>query len=313
MSDLYFRKTYSEFVEFVSNTNDELIILCPYIKLEPLKLLLEKVKPGIKVIVVARWKISDLVFGSSDIEVFEYLKSLNHSFYINNKIHLKVIIKDKRNILIGSANITGSGLGLFDSSNIEAIAIESLDEKYLPSVYSILRESIEVDDVLVNTISEKLEGFQNVREEKDKITAELGELEKQIFIKKKKGILVYDFPFTGSPAVLLKAINEKDINDTVQHDLQVLKLTTREINLSLLREAFLTSDAYIWQEQNIPEEALFGKYSELLHNALIDDPKPYRKQVKELVVNMFVWTSELSDDYVIKKYNHTQSLVRRQN
>jgi len=193
MTELFFRKTYKEFLDFVSSAQDELIILSPYIKLEPIKLLLGRINPRVRVVVVAKWKLSDLVFGSSDIEVFEYLKNLNHNFYINNKIHLKVIIKDKKEILLGSANITGSGLGLFEDSNIEAIAIDSLDEKYLPSVYSILRESLPLTRNLVDKISKELEIFRSIKEDQKKTIEKLEKLENSIFIRSRNNILVNDF------------------------------------------------------------------------------------------------------------------------
>ena len=311
MGELYFRKTYKEFFEFVSSAQNELIILSPYIKLEPIKLLLEKVRPEVRIIVVARWKMSDLIFGSSDIEVFEYLTNLNCNFYINNKIHLKVIVKDKKNILIGSANITGGGLGLFESSNIEAIAIDILDEKYLPSVYSILRESLLVDRDLVKKISEELIVFQDIKHSEEEIKPEIEKIENLIFKKLRKKILVYDFIFTLTPELFIESIRSNNFSDIIKHDLKILKLTNIKITKDVLRQAFLESDAYLWQQEHIKGKVLFGKYSELLHNNLIDDPRPYRKQVKELVTNMYNWTKEFSDEFKIIEHKHTSSIIKK--
>lgn len=311
MIELFFRKTYREFSEFVISTENELIILSPYIKIEPLKLLIEKVKPGIKVIFVARWKLNDLIFGSSDIEVYEYLKSTGHDFYVNNKIHLKVLVKDKSEILIGSANITGSGLGLFENSNIEAIAVDILDKDYLPEIYSILRESILVDDNLVKNISEKIGIYKGAKDKQNEINDELDKIEKLIFIKSKMHVLVEDFLFTPSPDIFLNSIKSVNINDSVKHDLKVLGLVDINITKEFLAQSFLSSSSYLWQKENIKDSTLFGKYSELLHDALVDDPRPYRKQVKELVANMFSWTKEFSADFDIIQHNHTVSMKRK--
>lgn len=311
MAELFFNKTYRDFVEFVSSAQNELIILSPYIKLEAIKLLLEKVAPGIKVTVVARWKLSDLIFGSSDVGVFEYLKSCGHNFYIHNKIHLKVVVRDKQDILLGSANITSSGLGLFEGSNVEAITIDGLDEKYLPEIYSILRDSIEVTGELVAEITKELEVHKTDKLEQAKIEEELEKVERQLYVSKKKNVVTYDFVFCESPKIFLQNIESNDMNAGVLHDLKMLGLTPTGMTRELIQKAFLNSAAYVWQLQNIKTEALFGKYSELLHNALVDDPKPYRKQVKELVANMFAWTEEFSNDFETKKYNHTTSLIRK--
>jgi len=69
------------------------------------------------------------------------------------------------------------------------------------------------------------------------------------------------------------------------------------VTSELLKQAFLKSNAYLWQQEYMKSNVLFGKYSELLHGALVDDPRPYRKQVKELVANMFNWTKEYSDEF----------------
>lgn len=313
MTELFFRKTHREFSEFVSGVTYELIILSPYIKLDPLKLLLKELSPEVKVIVVAKWKLSDLIFGSSDIEVFGYLKELGHSFYVNRKIHLKVIVKDNKEILLGSANITGSGLGLFEDSNIEAIAIDNLDEKYLPSIHSILRESILVDDNLFRKIKAELELYKEAKVEQDKVSKKLEKIEESIFVLDKKNILVDDFIFSSSPVLLLNNLETGNYDEATKHDLVVLKLkeTKNKVTLDILKQAFLSSEAYTWQKNNINKKVLFGKYSELLHNALVDSPKPYRKQVKELVASMFTWTKEFSNEFDIVKHTNTSSMVRK--
>jgi len=311
MSDLFFGKTYKDFFDFVSNTENELIIICPYIKLEAIKLLLESVKSNVKIVVVARWKINDLIFGSSDVEVFEYLKNLGHNFYIHKDIHLKIIIKDKKEILIGSANITGSGLGLLDNSNIEAIAIDSLDEVHLPKINSILRESVQVDQNLINKISKEIALHKDLKEEQVEINKELKKLEDKIFIKNKLNIIVDDFPFNSSPELFIKSIKNGDYNLSVKHDYKLFKLKDEKFDLERLKHEFLQSNAYLWQLENIKGSNLFGKYSELLHNSLVDDPKPYRKEVKELVSNMFNWTEEFSDEYEVVKHAHTSSMIKK--
>lgn len=311
MSTLHFRKTYEDFFEFASTASGELVILSPYIKLDSLRQLLGGVRKDVKVIVVARWRIGDLVFGSSDIEVYKYLKSLGHSFYINREIHLKVIVKDKKEILLGSANITGSGLGLFERSNIEAVAIDALDEKYLPEIYSIVRESVLVDDELLNKINQELESHLDLKKERSELEAKWESIEKTIFKKTKKYVLVHDFILTTSPEACLKAVELKDFNESVVHDLRILGLKKESVTLDSLKDAFLTSVPYIWQKENIRDEVLFGKYSEILHNSVVDNPRPYRKLIKELVANMFSWTEYFSDDYLVKKYNRTKSLIQK--
>ena len=311
MTELHFRKTHNNFLDFVLATKDELIIMSSYIKLEPLKMLLEKVDPAVKIIVVARWRISDLVFGSSDLEIFDYLKSRNHSLYTHHQIHLKIVVKDKKDILLGSANVTGSGLGLFENSNIEAIAIDSLDEKYLPSIYSILKESKLVTSDIVQKLSEEVEKNAILKENQKKIEADFLRIEKEILINSKTSLLVDDFLFAPSVEDLLVYIRNETHEREVDHDFRILGISDRTATLEQLKQSFLNSNAYSWQLENITGNVLFGRYSELLHNSLMDDPKPYRKTVKDLVSNMFSWTKNCSIDYEIVDHAHTSSMVKK--
>ena len=53
--------------------------------------------------------------------------------------------------------------------------------------------------------------------------------------------------------------------------------------------------------------AYFGAISSELHNALINDPKPYRKEVKDLLSNTLFWIQDLEiDALVIDTPNHSQ-------
>ena len=53
--------------------------------------------------------------------------------------------------------------------------------------------------------------------------------------------------------------------------------------------------------------AYFGAITSELHNALINDPKPYRKEVKDLLSNTLFWIQDLGiDALVIDAPNHSQ-------
>lgn len=57
------------------------------------------------------------------------------------------------------------------------------------------------------------------------------------------------------------------------------------------------------------EYVRFGEITAKLHNDLIDDPKPYRKDVKGFVSNIFKWVEYLQPPEIgIKKFNRTEAL-----
>ncbi len=313
MVELKFFKVYTSFFNFLDNLKNELIIICPYIKINALKKILEKVPKKIKVIIIARWRLEDLVMGSSDLEIYNYLKTLNYKFYINKNIHLKILVKDKKELIIGSANITNSGLGFIKDSNIEAVSINNLNEEYLFDILKILKLSTPVDDNIFNFISEKIKEFDGI---KNLLRSELKKMDyyDKNIEKKEKNILVADFPFCDSPKIFLDNYKNKKFEfPEMIHDMLLFNLSKNESLLNLkskLKISFLSSDSFMWQNSIIKNEMLFGEYSSILHDSLMDDPKPYRKRVKELVNIMFKWSNEFSLKFKIKKYSHSHSLCR---
>jgi hypothetical protein len=303
-----YKKIYVELEEFLKNTNKELIIIVPFITVNALSILLKNIKPNTKIIIVTRWRLVDLIMGVSDINVFNYLKSFNATLYFKNDIHLKVFIKDKKEMIIGSANLTMPGIGVAKKSNIEAIVNLDASSKDIVEIFNIIRESTEVTEEIYLTFKKEAEKYKSLKGQLSNITEKFKIFEDSI--KKENKLLVFDFPFTESPEILYKKMKTGDILlPEIAHDILLFKLKIdSEILLEDIKNNFLLSNVYSWQLKKMNGEILFGEYSQLLHNTLIDDPAPYRKDVKKLVLNMFIWTSQLSEEYIIIKHNHTSSM-----
>lgn len=56
-------------------------------------------------------------------------------------------------------------------------------------------------------------------------------------------------------------------------------------------------------------ELYFGEASVLLHNVLLNDPKPYRKEVKELLGNLLRWIEILKyEEICVDRPKHSQRI-----
>ena len=314
MSNLKLSNAYKTFFQFAEQTGSELIIIAPFIKLKTLKKIIDRTRPSVKIIVIARWRIEDLVIGISDIELYKYLKNLNHKFLINDRIHLKVCLSDKKELILGSANITDSGLGLSKINNIEAVTINSIDPEDLAEVLKIVKTSMTVDDQLFDKIYSQFKKFKMLRNSYIANRIKFEKFDKKIFLRSKSNIIVNDFPFTFSPSSFIEKYKNKTESLELKHDMELFGIKFGLPILDVqkqLKLSFLRCDAFEWERSSIQKETLFGKYSEMLHTALIDDPRPYRKVVKNLVNNMFNWTEGFSDEFVIKRYAHTKSINKK--
>ena len=258
MVEKYFFQTYSCFFDFANCIDKELIIICPFIKLSALKKIIKNIPNDKKIIVVARWKIEDLVLGSSDLEIYTYLKELGHKFYINNKIHLKVIIKDKKEILLGSANITNKGLGFIENSNIEAVSIDDINTNEFMEILKILKSSISVTNDLFQKINNKVKQFEEFKKMMDLSYKKMREFDKNNFALRINNIVTMDFPFCKSLNYLLNKCKKSEFNSSeVEHDLVLFRINKNEDLTKIIKKLkshFLSSDAFIWQDSIINTE-----------------------------------------------------------
>lgn len=75
----------------------------------------------------------------------------------------------------------------------------------------------------------------------------------------------------------------------------------------------MKSNVYRWLksvlEQKVNNEIYFGELSALIHDVIINDPKPYRKEVKELQSNLLNWIVELDiEEIQIDRPKHSQRI-----
>ncbi len=81
-------------------------------------------------------------------------------------------------------------------------------------------------------------------------------------------------------------------------------------DLAYVKDTFRWSNAYLWLLNVLKENdgcMYFGAISEKLHNSLVSDPKPYRKDVKQLLANLLSMIKILNmDEIVIDRPNYSQ-------
>lgn len=81
-------------------------------------------------------------------------------------------------------------------------------------------------------------------------------------------------------------------------------------DIEKLKEAFRWSNAYLWLLATLKENGgcmFFGALSEKLHNAMVSDPKPYRRDIKNMLANLLSWSEMLKmEEIVIDRPNYSQ-------
>ena len=139
---------YNQLKTFLSEDFDELIIICPFISINAIKKVFQKIKKpeNKKITVVTRWRKLDIITGVSDLNVYTFLKKKKIELLHHDKIHLKAFIKDRKHCFFGSANLTETGLGTTKNANIELNEQSAIDKNIYWGFVKIVEESFLIDD-----------------------------------------------------------------------------------------------------------------------------------------------------------------------
>jgi len=255
---------------------------------------------NIQVTIVARWTLADLLCGVSDLEVYELCKSQGWVFKIDQRLHSKLYLIDSEFAFVGSSNLTGAGLGLHAKSNFELSMKGDITDIDLRKVSKYLDSCVTVTDAIYEEIvkvynsSEKVKIPNNIKWSKS-ITMLLEQDVNHLWVDD----LFFTDPDEENPA-----------NENFLHDLSLMNINNKnDINHSDSEQI----KAIKWLKcQLIKEESKslrFGAVSKQLHEALLNDPKPYRKDVKELQSNLFKWIKHLGlSEFEFQTYNISETV-----
>jgi phosphatidylserine/phosphatidylglycerophosphate/cardiolipin synthase-like enzyme len=269
--------------------------------------MLQSLSNEIAVTVVARWQPNDLLHAASDLSTYEFCKENGCRFGISLNFHGKVYVFDRNIVLLGSANLTNRGLALNGLSNFE------FGTKVIPRDQDIRRLDRFLEEEVV-WLNDSL--FEKIVSELSTIEAfEPGSPQSKTWSSDVLSLLsrpvsylwIEELPFC-SPSAILNANLE---NQSVVHDLELLALDLDHIDRINLIAAFQRSRAYKWLHQTISEDDFcsFGKLSSALHQAILDDPTPYRRRIKEYVQILFSWLELMSHEYEITHHRRTTSVT----
>jgi hypothetical protein len=293
----------------LNNAKSSVIILSAYVKEIGIQWLKNQIQnKNVKCTIVARWDKSDLAQGSSDLACYTLAKERNWDFKILKDLHAKVMLIDNKDLFLGSPNLTGHGMSLVPVSNKEI----GINVKALDSDLKIINQLVE-DAILINDqIIKELQSWKDKLPETKKIA--IPNLPKNIldlFKERFNKLWVHNFPW-HTIEYLLKNFHKSE--DDVRHDLELYGITKESKNIEIeLEKSFIESKVYKWLLQNIREtdkkEIFFGNLSTLIHSGLIDDPKPYRQDIKKLQVNLYSYLKYFKPkDILIDQPNFSERL-----
>lgn len=291
----------------------EILVISAYLTVDGLRELLSEVAPTNQVRILARWQSGDLVSGASDLASFELAHAHGWRFFSSQSLHAKAFVLGDQGIFIGSANLTRRGFSVGGvHGNIEILTRVSASAQNIRVLDGMFHDAIEIDQSLVEQLRAwlELQASRTATGAADDIPVwPLLERERthesQAVIK-----LTVSECFLTDGGWLRSAHAGQAASAEQEHDISMLaqvELTNRDAVARAIRQ----TKVFRWLEHQLretPDHALyFGALTAGLHDALIDDPRPYRRNVKTLLVFLLAWIKAYPECGIyIDRPNHSE-------
>lgn len=282
----------------ISHAADKILIICPFVQKQTLKLFLDEMPKGSSLQVISDWNAENIVSGVLDIGIFELTQSYPLELFHHPQLHAKIYIFNESSAFVTSGNVTSKGLGLIDSQNIEAGVEIPLEYSDWQRILTICNDSIKITPEIHSLCVQYKEDNPLLRED----------LPALIFPS--KSLSINTLPSTEDPSVVIKALIEehdsKNISDiALLHDLEKYssheKGSVKNIEQSLL-EFFLSIPLvqqllmYLKDQQDI--FLRFGEIASWLHDNCDDNPTPYRSDVKMKIRVIYRWLEHFLPNHI---------------
>jgi hypothetical protein len=273
----------------------QLMAISAYITMPAISWLMPLARSS-KVTIVGRFSPGDLRSGASDIDALRAILDQGWELRMLSNLHAKIYLLDRSTLFVGSANLTANGLKLVGTGNIEAILQKDADTNDLAFIDHILASSTPLTLFMLEKMAEHIQTMPAKH-------AEAPDWPEDI-VPQNPGLFVSDFPlvppaewceeFEANPSLPFAQINRALSSDAFEAE-----------------QLFRRSKAYHWLIDVLADsedEALyFGELSAALHDALADDPAPYRRDVKALLSNLLQYVDYLQiEQLAVSRPNFSQ-------
>ncbi len=232
-----------------------------------------------------------MLCGASDLAVYELAKEKGFAVFMQPALHAKFLLADRTRLILGSANFTGRGLGLIPQTNNELGILANVDAEGLKEVESILNQSSLVTPDLYDRIRTYVDRAKIPVRTVGPYPSDVV----QIIANRFTGLWVRDLPLGFTPPSL-------SMGSSVASDVELEADFEQSKCVSWLRSLVVPPNAEIY----------FGELTSSLHDTLLEDPLPYRTEVKKLTANLINWcTCLLPREFGSDTPNYSQRIYRR--
>ena len=275
--------------------SDSVQIITAYCKEASLQYLDECINQNVRnKRLLVRFRMDDILKGSTDFSVVESALKNGWDVFVRFDLHAKTYVVDNKRGFVGSANVTNSGLSIGKNGNMEMATLIEMEPQDLEKINNLFNGAIRVSDELIKSMNEQLSA---VNKGQNSENYHWDENIMTLFNPHVETLFSYEMPedFELRDGEYFSFLDQVYTGDREQ-----LKLALR------------WSNAYLWLIETLKANEgcmFFGELSAKLHDALVTDPKPYRREVKQMLANLLLLIETLEmEEIEIDRPNYSQRI-----
>ena len=218
---------------------------------------------------------SDFLDGANSFKALEGVIKSGIKVKFSSALHAKVYVFDDI-LFASSSNLTGKGIALLEHHNIEFGLKSRIEEDDIALIDNLWRQGVSVDLKLLKKMEEHLTNYTDEPQSKTFLSLVWpGE-----WFEEQRDLYVSDFPI----------------------DLEVDDIRWSNLN------SFINTKAFAWIFASVKEKEWksFGELSHELHDAVYDDPAPYRREIKAILANLLTLLAKFDSALVVERPRHRQ-------
>lgn len=200
---------------------------------------------------LVRFRLDDIVKGSTDFEVVEQAQREGWSVYVRFDLHAKTYIVDNKRCLIGSANATNAGLSIGRNGNMEMASLVEIESTDIKKIDNLFSDAILVDDAILEKMKNQL---GNIKE------------------SNRSEVISWDSSITAlfSPTVTtLFSYELPDKYEIKKNEYLSFLDLTYDGDKSEIKEAFRWSKAYLWLLNTVKDSGGYMYFGALSENYIM--------------------------------------------
>lgn len=292
MAILFSNEIMNAVVNELHKASDSVQIITAYCKEKTFKYLDSEINSDVQdKKLLVRFRMDDVIKGSTDFGILNYGIDHGWKVFVRFDLHAKTYIVDNKRGIVGSANATNSGLNIGKTGNMEMAAFVDVEPRDIEKIGSLFDDAILVDKSILHNLRQQFEQIESNDSHNwdDSIM--------KLFNPHIKTLFSYELPedFELEPGEYFQFLDENF-----------------DGNKELLKETFRWSNAYLWLLDTLRKHdgcIYFGELSAALHDAVVSDPKPYRKDIKQMLSNLLRLIEELEmEEIAIDRPDYSQRI-----